>query len=188
MADVVAIGEILVEIMATRTGQTFREPGLLTGPYPSGAPAIFADQAARVGASTAMVAASARTTSARSTSSGWRAAGSDVRGDPARGRCHDRDRLRHLPRGRRPGLHLQHRELGGGSPGRRAARARAVRGLPLLPRHGLVAVQRERRGRGAARGRAGKGRGGQGLVRPERAQGAAGAARTSRRRSRRCWR
>ena len=55
MADVVAIGEILVEIMATRTGQTFREPGLLTGPYPSGAPAIFADQAARVGASTAMV-------------------------------------------------------------------------------------------------------------------------------------
>ena len=34
MADVVAIGEILVEIMATRTGQTFREPGLLTGPYP----------------------------------------------------------------------------------------------------------------------------------------------------------
>src|SRR5947209_2794043 len=55
MADVVAIGEILVEIMATRTGQTFREPGLLAGPYPSGAPAIFADQAARVGASAAMV-------------------------------------------------------------------------------------------------------------------------------------
>src|SRR3954452_18878877 len=55
MADVVATGEILVEIMATRVGQTFREPGLLAGPYPSGAPAIFADQAARVGASAAMV-------------------------------------------------------------------------------------------------------------------------------------
>src|SRR5919205_522625 len=55
MADVVAIGEILVEIMATRVGQTFREPGLFAGPYPSGAPAVFADQAARVGASTAMV-------------------------------------------------------------------------------------------------------------------------------------
>jgi fructokinase len=55
MADVVAIGEILVEIMATRVGQTFLEPGLFAGPYPSGAPAVFADQAARLGASTAMV-------------------------------------------------------------------------------------------------------------------------------------
>jgi sugar/nucleoside kinase (ribokinase family) len=56
MAQIVAIGEILVEIMATRIGQTFLEPGLFAGPYPSGAPAIFADQAARVGASTALIA------------------------------------------------------------------------------------------------------------------------------------
>ena len=55
MAEVVTIGEILVEIMATRVGQTFLEPGLFAGPYPSGAPAIFADQAARLGASTAMI-------------------------------------------------------------------------------------------------------------------------------------
>ena len=55
MAQIVAIGEILVEIMATRIGQTFLEPGLFAGPYPSGAPAIFADQAARVGASTALI-------------------------------------------------------------------------------------------------------------------------------------
>ena len=55
MAQVVAIGEILVEIMATRVGQTFLEPGLFAGPYPSGAPAIFADQAARVGATTALI-------------------------------------------------------------------------------------------------------------------------------------
>lgn len=55
MAEIVVLGEILVEIMATAVGQTFREPGLLAGPYPSGAPAIFADQAARVGASTAMI-------------------------------------------------------------------------------------------------------------------------------------
>ena len=55
MAQVVVIGEILVEIMATRIGQTFLEPGLFAGPYPSGAPAIFADQAARVGATTAMI-------------------------------------------------------------------------------------------------------------------------------------
>ena len=55
MAQIVTIGEILVEIMATRIGQTFLEPGLFAGPYPSGAPAIFADQAARVGAATAMI-------------------------------------------------------------------------------------------------------------------------------------
>ena len=55
MAQIVTIGEILVEIMATRIGQSFLEPGLFTGPYPSGAPAIFADQAARVGASTALI-------------------------------------------------------------------------------------------------------------------------------------
>ena len=55
MPQVVTIGEILVEIMATRIGQTFLEPGLFAGPYPSGAPAIFADQAARVGAATAMI-------------------------------------------------------------------------------------------------------------------------------------
>ena len=55
MAQIVTIGEILVEIMATRVGQSFLEPGLFAGPYPSGAPAIFADQAARVGARTAMI-------------------------------------------------------------------------------------------------------------------------------------
>lgn len=46
---IVVIGEILVEIMADTTGQGFREPIALTGPYPSGAPAIFIDQVARLG-------------------------------------------------------------------------------------------------------------------------------------------
>ncbi len=55
MAEIVAIGEILVEIMATEIGQTFLAPGLFRGPYPSGAPAIFADQAARMGAGTALI-------------------------------------------------------------------------------------------------------------------------------------
>jgi fructokinase len=55
MAEIVAIGEILVEIMATEIGQTFLAPGLFRGPYPSGAPAIFADQAARMGARTALI-------------------------------------------------------------------------------------------------------------------------------------
>lgn len=57
MASIVTIGEILVEIMATEIDQTFREPGTLMGPYPSGAPAIFLDQAARMGAEAGMIAA-----------------------------------------------------------------------------------------------------------------------------------
>ncbi len=57
MPSVVTIGEILVEVMATETDQTFREPGTLVGPYPSGAPAIFLDQAARMGADAGMIAA-----------------------------------------------------------------------------------------------------------------------------------
>jgi sugar/nucleoside kinase (ribokinase family) len=43
------MGEILVEIMATAPGQSFRAPGRLVGPFPSGAPAIFIDQVARLG-------------------------------------------------------------------------------------------------------------------------------------------
>lgn len=54
MAEVVALGEILVEMIATEVGQTFRAPGLFAGPSPSGALAIFADQAARCGAATAL--------------------------------------------------------------------------------------------------------------------------------------
>ncbi len=56
MARIVGVGEVLVEMMATAPGQGFRAPGLFAGPYPSGAPAIFIDQAARMGASTALIA------------------------------------------------------------------------------------------------------------------------------------
>jgi sugar/nucleoside kinase (ribokinase family) len=49
MKKVVVIGEILVEIMADTIGEGFREPIALTGPFPSGAPAIFIDQVARMG-------------------------------------------------------------------------------------------------------------------------------------------
>jgi len=45
----VTAGEIVVEIMAVEVGQTFLSPGALVGPFPSGAPAIFIDQAARLG-------------------------------------------------------------------------------------------------------------------------------------------
>src|SRR5271156_4335152 len=51
MARIRTIGEILVEIMATERGQSFRAPGTLVGPFPSGAPAIFIDQVSRLGSS-----------------------------------------------------------------------------------------------------------------------------------------
>src|SRR5476649_872706 len=52
---IVAMGEILVEIMATKIGQSFREPGTLIGPFASGAPAIFIDQVAKLGSPCAMI-------------------------------------------------------------------------------------------------------------------------------------
>jgi len=57
MRTIVAIGEILVEIMAETRGDGFREVQPLTGPYPSGAPAIFIDQVARLGHPAAMIGA-----------------------------------------------------------------------------------------------------------------------------------
>lgn len=57
LGPTVTIGEILVEIVATSVGAGFREPLDLVGPYPSGAPAIFLDQCARMGGSAAMVGA-----------------------------------------------------------------------------------------------------------------------------------
>jgi tagatose kinase len=52
---IVTIGEILVEIMATQPGDGFRAPIELTGPYPSGAPAIFIDQVAKLGQPCAII-------------------------------------------------------------------------------------------------------------------------------------
>jgi tagatose kinase len=43
--------------MATTTGTGFREPVPLVGPFPSGAPAIFIDQCARMGGAAAMIGA-----------------------------------------------------------------------------------------------------------------------------------
>jgi tagatose kinase len=54
---IVTIGEILVEIMATTTGDGFLEPQPLIGPFPSGAPAIFIDQVGRLGHPAGIVAA-----------------------------------------------------------------------------------------------------------------------------------
>lgn len=49
MKKIVVAGEILVEIMADTQGDGFPGPIALTGPFPSGAPAIFIDQVARMG-------------------------------------------------------------------------------------------------------------------------------------------
>ncbi|MAC79046.1 MAG: sugar kinase [Rhodobacteraceae bacterium] len=57
MKKIVVIGEILVEIMADTQGRGFLAPQALTGPFPSGAPAIFASQAARMGQPVAIVSA-----------------------------------------------------------------------------------------------------------------------------------
>jgi sugar/nucleoside kinase (ribokinase family) len=46
---IVTVGEIVVEVMAVRAGQSLRAPGPLVGPFPSGAPAIFIDQVAMLG-------------------------------------------------------------------------------------------------------------------------------------------
>lgn len=55
MGKIVVIGEILVEIMADSIGNGFKDAIAMTGPYPSGAPAIFIDQVARIGAECAIV-------------------------------------------------------------------------------------------------------------------------------------
>ncbi len=56
LGPTITIGEILVEIMAVEKGNGFLEPIGLTGPYASGAPAIFIDQCARAGGSAGIVA------------------------------------------------------------------------------------------------------------------------------------
>ncbi len=51
---IVTAGEILVEFVSHRRGCGLERIGDYSGPYPSGAPAIFLDQAARMGARTEM--------------------------------------------------------------------------------------------------------------------------------------
>lgn len=49
MPAIIAIGEVLVEIMRSTVGESLDQPGTFRGPFPSGAPAIFAVAAARLG-------------------------------------------------------------------------------------------------------------------------------------------
>ncbi|MBO8165167.1 MAG: sugar kinase [Brevibacillus sp.] len=57
MAEIITIGEILVEVMAKNNDQKFEETGEYVGPFPSGAPAIFIDQAARCGSRSLIISA-----------------------------------------------------------------------------------------------------------------------------------
>ncbi len=55
MAEILVMGEMLVEIMREQEDIPLSEPGVFKGPYPSGAPAIFIDTAARLGCDTAII-------------------------------------------------------------------------------------------------------------------------------------
>jgi sugar/nucleoside kinase (ribokinase family) len=54
-ATIVTAGELLVEFVSHRTNCGLKQISDYSGPYPSGAPAIFLDQAARMGARTEMI-------------------------------------------------------------------------------------------------------------------------------------
>jgi len=53
--EIWTMGELLVEIMRPRAGMQLDEPGEFLGPFPSGAPAIFIDTAARLGHSAGII-------------------------------------------------------------------------------------------------------------------------------------
>lgn len=55
MANIWTMGEILVEIMRPRPEMPFYQTGEFSGPFPSGAPAIFADTIARLGHSAGII-------------------------------------------------------------------------------------------------------------------------------------
>jgi len=55
MPEIVSMGEMLVEIMRKEVGVPLNRAAEFMGPYPSGAPAIYIDAAARLGASTGFI-------------------------------------------------------------------------------------------------------------------------------------
>jgi sugar/nucleoside kinase (ribokinase family) len=55
MTQIITLGEILVEIMRPEAGQLLDQPGEFSGPFASGAPAIFVVSAARLGFDSAFI-------------------------------------------------------------------------------------------------------------------------------------
>ncbi|WP_424927338.1 tagatose kinase [Amaricoccus tamworthensis] len=80
LGPTVCIGEILVEIVATTTGEGFLDEQPFIGPYPSGAPAIFIDQCARMGGTAAMIGAVGQDDFGRVNTDRLRADGVDISG------------------------------------------------------------------------------------------------------------
>ena len=52
---VIALGELLVEVMRSEVDQPLHRPGEFVGPFPSGAPAILIDAVARLGAAAGFI-------------------------------------------------------------------------------------------------------------------------------------
>ena len=55
MSEIWTMGELLVEVMRPKAGMSLGEPGQFLGPFPSGAPGIFIDTAARLGHGAAII-------------------------------------------------------------------------------------------------------------------------------------
>jgi sugar/nucleoside kinase (ribokinase family) len=53
--QVIALGELLVEVMRKDVDQPLSQPGEFVGPFPSGAPAIYIDAVARLGVSAGFI-------------------------------------------------------------------------------------------------------------------------------------
>lgn len=77
---VVTLGEILVEIMRPASGQPLDRPGEFRGPFASGAPAIFAVAAARLGLNSAFIGAVGEDAFGRMLRNTLSAEGVDLRG------------------------------------------------------------------------------------------------------------
>ena len=148
MKSILTIGEILVEIMATDRGDGFLEPVTLIGPFPSGAPAIFIDQAARFGQPAAMIGCVGDDDFGRVNLNRLRRDGVDVSGDPHRPRGGDRQRVRALPARRLARLRLQHQaeRVGPDRARRRGARRARAQRPPARDGNGAV-LARDRRHR-----------------------------------------
>jgi len=78
--EIITLGEILVEIMRPTVGQPLDQLGAFHGPFASGAPAIFAVAAARLGLKTAFIGAAGEDAFGRMLQSTLAVEGVDFRG------------------------------------------------------------------------------------------------------------
>ena len=110
---IITLGEILVEIMADTPGHGFAEPMALTGPYPSGAPAIYISQVARMGVACGIISAVGADDFGRVNLNRLRADRVDVSAVAVDStRPADRQRFCALPPGWRARFRVQHRAFG----------------------------------------------------------------------------